>query len=255
MYKCLFALIFFLLFGVQSAIAMNLQDLIHLSDEAVMNKKIFSDQGFWKEKTQESFWNRLVFFKQQDKTYCLLYRYLKTRTKDREALLLVEKQDRQDCIDSVDKPLWESGEVDQVKIQQGEKEFFLSFVKGSQFQQYQYKWLTQIYQPSGIKIIKEIPKAVDFDFSSPCLQLDKNCKPVLKSSCHRCPYGVIGFYDKKSCAGQSLYCRRDKECGVSEKEACQVSREISLGCEDRKLSYFCRENLNMVCEKGRLVCY
>lgn len=251
MYKCLFAVIFF----VQSAMAMNLQDLIHLSDEVVMNKKIFSDEGFWKEKTQESFWNKLILFKQQDKTYCLLYRYLKTRTKDKEALLLVEKQDRLDCIDSVDKPMWESGEIDQVKIQQGEKEFFLSFVKGSQYQQYQYKWLTQIYQHSGIKIINQLPVEVDFDFSSPCLQLDKNCKPVLKNTCHRCPHGIVGFYDKNNCAGQSLYCRSAKHCGISESEACQVSLESSLGCEDRKLSYFCRENLNMVCEKGRLVCY
>jgi hypothetical protein len=255
MYKCLFALIFFKLFWAQSAFAVDLQELVHLSDETVMNSKIFTDDGFWKEKTQESFWNTLILFKQQGKTYCLLYRYLKTRTKDKEAMLLVEKKLGLNCIDGVDKPFWDSGEVDQVKIERGDKEFFLSFVKGSQFQQYQFKWLTQIYQPSGIQIIKSIPPAEEHDFSSPCLQLDKNCKPVLKNSCHRCPHGVVGFYDKNNCAGQSLYCRKDKECGVSEKEACQVSLEASLGCEDRKLAYFCRENLNMVCEKGRLVCY
>ena len=255
MLKCLFALIFFSLSWVHPAYAVNLQELVHLSDETVMNSKIFTDEGFWKEKTQESFWNNLILFKQEGKTYCLLYRHLKTRSKNKEALLLVKKHLDLDCVESLDKPIWESGEIDQVKIEQGEKEFFLSFVKGSQFQQFQFKWLTQIYQSFGIKIIKQLPLARKIDFSSPCLQLDKNCKPVLKSSCHRCPYGVVGFYDKNNCAGQSLYCRKDKECGISEKEACQFSQEISLGCEDRKISYFCRENLNMVCEKGRLVCY
>ena len=124
-------------------------------------------EGFGKNKTKESFWNNLGTFRQQGKTYCLLYRFLKTRSKNTESLLIVEKINENDCLESIDRPLWSSGEVDQIKIQSSSKEFFLSFVKDSQFHQFQFKWLNQLYKGSGLTIFKEQPRKSVFDFSSP----------------------------------------------------------------------------------------
>ena len=224
-------------------------------DKVELNKKIYQEKKFWKEQVHDTFWNRLAILSISSDEFCLLYRTLPSRKTKKDSLMLVKKKKGISCIEEIENPIWQEKDIDQVKTEWESEKIYISFLKGAQYQVYHLKLLSKIYSEYGINFIGTFKEDKSVDFTSPCLQLNKNCKPISPSKCERCPFGVIGQYVKKSCAGQSLYCRRDKTCGISEHEACQMSKETSTGCEARKESYFCQANLNMVCEKGRMVCF
>lgn len=238
-----------------SGFANLLEPFIYQVNKVEVNQEVFQKEGFWKDHLQAAFWNRLATLQIEGNSFCLLFRHLPERQKKKEAMMLVKKMANRECLEEIESPLWQAMDIDQTKIEWGESEFYLSYLESQQYRLYRLKWLSQIFQADGLTFKAKVKSPEAADYSSPCLQLDKKCQPLKASSCDSCRDGIVGFYVEKNCAGQSLYCRRDKNCGASEQEACQLTRETSTGCEDRKAHYFCQANLNMVCEKGRMVCY
>lgn len=252
MYQSITLILFLLCF---SAKAHFLEDFVGQVTDVKVNQEIFQSNTFWKEQTKPSFWNVLATLKIEENSFCLMYRRLPARGIRKESLMLVKKKGATACLEEIEHPLWVAKDIDQTKIEWDKAELYLSFLKQKQFQIFRLRWLSQMFQSIGLTFQGSFKPNRQVDFTSPCLQLDKTCKEITPSFCQSCPNGVIGQYDEKSCAGQTLYCRRDLSCGVSEREACQVARETSTGCEERKEAYFCQPSLNMVCEQGRMVCY
>lgn len=229
------------------------KEIVHSSKLFKKNKEIFKPQSFWKHQLRKIYWNELAYFFAKGGKYCLLMRVLDN---EEEAIAITRSSVKGDCLKFLDEPIYKVTKLKATKVDfPKDRSLYLSFMKDGEFFEHEYTFLSSTKALSGVGIYHDQIWSEAELFEGPCASFDKSCNEIGINYCEFCPYGVIGTFEKESCANQKLYCRQNIACGKSEQLACQRLKETSSKCIENESQYFCQENLNYKCIDERVMCF